>query len=241
MLFCQFVDHHKDCLLPFGAVAPVRLMDLRSARPTGQVRPEPGEAPGFVASAEAVWQVSPRERTFRFAAHLGVRLSFVARCFHCSNYYAKLVGNCKIYFHLFSLAHLRPKLVGLLYGLLDMQPQKHNNLGGFCEQCGGTGRSETGCQPCSYCNGKGLCPFRELYASMIGRMEMKPTDPPTHKHRCPDCGYIWEHETNCSEVIIRSGVSPDNKKQHTCSKCGAESWEWYKGSNAGVFQSCAAI
>jgi hypothetical protein len=26
-----------------------------------------------------------------------------------------------------------------------------NRFGGFCEECGGTGRSESGCMPCSVC------------------------------------------------------------------------------------------
>jgi hypothetical protein len=32
-------------------------------------------------------------------------------------------------------------------------PDRWTNLGGFCVECGGTGRSETGCQPCFICDG----------------------------------------------------------------------------------------
>lgn len=87
MLRCQ-----KDCLLRLCAVAPVRFMDLRSGPMAAG-----GHCPGPGAT-EAERERSAWERTFRFAAHLPVRLSFVARSFHCSKNYAKLVGNCKIYF-----------------------------------------------------------------------------------------------------------------------------------------------
>lgn len=115
-----------------------------------------------------------------------------------------------------------------------IEHQEQNNLGGFCEQCGGTGRTLSGCQPCRFCN----VPFRNMLAKLVGSEEMREGDPPTHKHKCPTCGMIWEHETNCSEFIIRNN-GRSNEKAHTCSKCGAQSWDWYKGEGIASFQTCA--
>jgi hypothetical protein len=104
-----------------------------------------------------------------------------------------------------------------------MKHQKQNNLGGFCEQCGGSGRSETGCQPCPFCRN----PLQDLLNMLMG--VPNPNDPPTHRHKCEQCGFVWEHET--------TGCI-NNTKAHTC-RCGAEQWEWYKGEAANVpFYSC---
>ena len=40
-----------------------------------------------------------------------------------------------------------------------------------------------------------------------------------HAHRCPGCGFIWCH----------SDKSWGNVHDHTCIKCGAESWFKWDG------------
>jgi len=70
--------------------------------------------------------------------------------------------------------------------------------------------------------------IESLLRQMFGLL--KEDEPPTHKHRCETCGFIWEHETNCI----------NNTKAHTCIKCGAEQWHWYEEKTGTVpFLSCA--
>jgi predicted nucleic acid-binding Zn-ribbon protein len=43
-----------------------------------------------------------------------------------------------------------------------------------------------------------------------------------HKHKCPECGYIWEHGEECG----------GNEAAHTCSQCGCNvfaCWVRYEG------------
>lgn len=42
---------------------------------------------------------------------------------------------------------------------------------------------------------------------------------PTHKHKCSECGTIWEHSNNCHGV----------DEAHMCSECGKGCWEQYWG------------
>lgn len=66
-----------------------------------------------------------------------------------------------------------------------------------------------------------------------------PNDNGTHRHKC-ECGFIWEHENNCSMQIMKAG-GKDNKQAHTCRKCGREQWQKYYGANSAVFVSCAKV
>src|SRR5215471_3135134 len=103
-----------------------------------------------------------------------------------------------------------------------MKKRGQGKLGGFCETCGGTGRSESGCSPCSDCN---------LYKQpfKLGNLQKllglpQDEEPPTHKHKCGKCGFIWEHETDdCM----------NNTPAHTCRECGTEQWFWYEGETQG--------
>jgi predicted RNA-binding Zn-ribbon protein involved in translation (DUF1610 family) len=45
-----------------------------------------------------------------------------------------------------------------------------------------------------------------------------------HKHKCPSCGYIWQHEDSCI----------NNTPEHTCRKCQTEVWYWYEGDMPAV-------
>jgi len=51
-----------------------------------------------------------------------------------------------------------------------------------------------------------------------------------HKHKCPKCSFLWEHEDTCV----------NNTKAHTCQKCGTVQWFWdYYPNETGTFISCA--
>lgn len=41
----------------------------------------------------------------------------------------------------------------------------------------------------------------------------------SHKHKCKTCGYVWQHDDSCV----------NDKKAHTCIKCGDMRWLHYKG------------
>src|SRR5262245_48807153 len=107
-----------------------------------------------------------------------------------------------------------------------------NYHGGHCTECGGTGRD--GCSPCSQCKGHGHTmqtvdeAFEAFANRILGRPD--PNDPPTHFHKCGECGFIWEHETDCV----------NNTTAHTCRECGTEEWFWFHGETAGApFITCA--
>lgn len=43
---------------------------------------------------------------------------------------------------------------------------------------------------------------------------------PTHKHRCPKCAYVWEHETPHPIEMIFGFISEDEyAERHTCPNC----------------------
>lgn len=45
-----------------------------------------------------------------------------------------------------------------------------------------------------------------------------------HKHKCGNCGHIWEHSNGCGGDV----------KAHTCEKCGEEQWiKWFGVEDAG--------
>lgn len=45
-----------------------------------------------------------------------------------------------------------------------------------------------------------------------------------HKHKCPTCGYVWEHDPDGLTFFT-------NKRAHKCVKCGDYSWSWYHGDD----------
>jgi uncharacterized C2H2 Zn-finger protein len=66
---------------------------------------------------------------------------------------------------------------------------------------------------------------------MMRKILGEPRDPKAlHKHKCPKCGHIWEHENDCVNHI----------PAHTC-KCGRRQWDVYKGSESAELKSCATI
>jgi len=42
-----------------------------------------------------------------------------------------------------------------------------------------------------------------------------------HKHKCNNCGHVWQHSDNCAGVT----------SEHTCPNCGNESWVRYNGTD----------
>src|SRR5689334_9698530 len=47
----------------------------------------------------------------------------------------------------------------------------------------------------------------------------------SHKHRCDDCGTIWQHGNDCN----KRGEEL-RQRTHTCPECGRKQFEWYEGS-----------
>ena len=49
----------------------------------------------------------------------------------------------------------------------------------------------------------------------------------SHRHKCDNCGYIWEHSNFCR----------GDTKAHTCPNpdCGKQKWYQYSGSDAPIF------
>ncbi len=45
-----------------------------------------------------------------------------------------------------------------------------------------------------------------------------------HRHKCDNCGQIWEHSNSCA----------GNEHAHTCTTCGHKNWERYKGPDAPI-------
>lgn len=46
-------------------------------------------------------------------------------------------------------------------------------------------------------------------------------DGPPHKHKCVNCGKIWEHGSGCC----------GDRKAHTCPDCKSEQWNIYREHN----------
>lgn len=50
-----------------------------------------------------------------------------------------------------------------------------------------------------------------------------------HKHKCSQCGCVWEHKSDCA----------DNEIAHQCPVCRTEQWVKYTGvRGAGFLQKC---
>lgn len=43
---------------------------------------------------------------------------------------------------------------------------------------------------------------------------------PTHRHKCPQCGVVWEHPD----------AAAGDTRAHRCPDCGAPSWYLYEGN-----------
>lgn len=121
---------------------------------------------------------------------------------------------------------------------MKQKRQKQNNLGGFCMQCGGTGRSETGCQSCQFCNRD---PLKEMKKSPLGKLLLKLStqmaisrmDNPDglHTHVCTKCRFKWQHKNSCI----------NDTEAHTCRECGCEQWETDRRDSGGVLMQCARV
>lgn len=54
----------------------------------------------------------------------------------------------------------------------------------------------------------------------------------THKHKCPKCSFIWEHEDSCV----------NNIQAHTCRECQTRCWHWdFYPNEKAQFISCAKM
>lgn len=63
----------------------------------------------------------------------------------------------------------------------------------------------------------------EEFIKLLLAMNIEPAETTPvgfHSHRCPSCGHTWCH---ADDVPVRSSFV-QNRKAHTCAKCGTEQY-----------------